>query len=124
VPEAAPEEAWAAPVLLTVVVFFMVTIAALLEPAPIEPPVVTLPPELLVTVTFEVLPVALALPLLPLPVFDALFEEDVVLLAAVPDPALEVPCAPPAALVDGEDAVDEVLPVCPAPDPEPLAAPA
>lgn len=125
VPAAAPVEAWPLPVLATAVVFLSVTIAALLEPAPIEPPVAMLPPPLLVTVTLAVLPVAVALPLFPVPVLELELEEEVVLFAAVPGPPpVLLPCAPPAAFVEGADAVDDVFPDCPVPEPEPLAAPA
>lgn len=104
---AAPVDAWPVPWLLTFVVFLTVTLAALLEPAPIDPPVAMLPLLLLVTVTFEVAPVADALPLPPLPVFEVALLAEFELDAVVPEP---LP-APPAPFVAGALAVVLVFPV-------------
>jgi hypothetical protein len=92
VPDAAPLVLCAFPVLFKRVTFAMVTFAALLAPAPIEPPVAMLPLLLLVTVTEAVAPVVETLPLAPLPVLAVEFEAFVLDAAPVeplpePEPA-------------------------------------
>ena len=108
VPLALPVAAAAVPELLTFVLLLTLTTAALLDPAPIEPPVAIPPPPLLATVTLEVVPFALALPLEPWPLLEVPLAAEVELLAEVPEP---LGPAPPALLVEGDVAVLPLLPV-------------
>lgn len=122
VPLALPLLALPVPWFVTVVVFVTLTLAALLAPWPMAPPVAIGPELLLLTLVVAFAPVALEEPLLPLPELLAVLLAPVVLLADVP--ALPEPEAPEAAAVDveGEPAEAPVLPVWPVPEPLPLPA--